>query len=229
MSMPPASPGRPTHRLPWFRHGPRTPTRPRSVGVDQPIVRRPRRPDRPPVRPGGRLGRRYRCPGQTDGASRRQVPSPTIAASHAGRPARPSDKTPSHRDTGLLRPLLGRARGQGLFCNRHIACRGDEFGKLRVGHRVSLYRKGAHGHGMNRRFFGVEARRAHAERSAGQVNQLGQHDFSVCRPRRPASQQTAQSREKASARSDSTSSNGRPDTSTVTWVMVPPVNANGAS
>lgn len=46
---------------------------------------------------------------------------------------------------------------------------------------------------------------------------------------RPASQQTAQSREKASARSDSTSSNGRPDTSTVTWVMVPPVNANGAS
>ncbi|CKR69744.1 Uncharacterised protein [Mycobacterium tuberculosis] len=118
---------------------------------------------------------------------------------------------------------------KGLFCNRHIACRGDEFGKLRVGHRVSLYRKGAHGHGMNRRFFGVEARRAHAERSAGQVNQLGQHDFSVCRPRRPASQQTAQSREKASARSDSTSSNGRPDTSTVTWVMVPPVNANGAS
>lgn len=114
MSMPPASPGRPTHRLPWFRHGPRTPTRPRSVGVDQPIVRRPRRPDRPPVRPGGRLGRRYRCPGQTDGASRRQVPSPTIAASHAGRPARPSDKTPSHRDTGLLRPLLGRARGQGV-------------------------------------------------------------------------------------------------------------------
>jgi len=67
----------------------------------------------------------------------------------------------------------------GLLSDRHIACGSNEFGKPRIGNRVPLDGEGRHRHGVDRGFFGVEAGRAHPERSARQVDQLGerQSDF----------------------------------------------------
>src|SRR6185312_3801147 len=103
-----------------------------------------------------------------------------------------------------------------LFGDRDIACGSDEFGELSVGDRVSLHCEAGHRGRMDRRFFRIEARRTHAERSAGQFDELGVHVLGH------------QSFANASANSFSRSSYGLPETSTTTCAMVPPVNANGA-
>ena len=82
----------------------------------------------------------------------------------------------------IRRPLLEvnqlAARiAQGDLSTALTVTRVDEFGELRVGHRVPFHRNPTHRHGVDRRLFGVEAGRAHAEGSAREVDQLAAHPF----------------------------------------------------
>ncbi len=113
----------------------------------------------PPVRPGGQLGR---IPAKRMAPASARYPGPTIAASHAGRPAPAVRQTPSHRDTVCCVHSWVSPGSRGCSAANHSLSR-------RLIRQIARWSPecrstaSTHGHGASS---GV-ARRAYAERPPG--------------------------------------------------------------